>query len=236
VKTALGGRAPAAVAKNLIAGTKLFDPAARRALAEGGEKAIAESKDSLVVWARTLDPLYRKARKWHEDEIESVMAAEGNRIAKARFAVYGKSTYPDATFTLRLSYGKVAGYEAGTTMVAPFTTFYGLYDRALGHGEKPPYDLAPRVKAARGKLDLATKVNFVTTNDIIGGNSGSPVVNAKGEYVGLIFDGNIPSLVGRYAYDGTRNRAVAVHSSGILEAMRVIYGMNALADEVTGTK
>jgi hypothetical protein len=132
-----------------------------------------------------------------------------------------------------MSYGKVAGYESGTTLVAPFTTFYGLYDRALGHGEKPPFDLAPKLKAARRKLNLATKVNFVTTNDIIGGNSGSPVVNAKGEYVGLIFDGNIPSLVGRYAYDETRNRAVAVHSSGILEAMKTIYGMRSLASELT---
>lgn len=233
VKAALGGRRPAAVARELIAGTKLFDPRSRKTLVEGGEKAVAASADPLIAWARRLDPLYRAQRKWYEDEIESVLVAEGNRIAKARFAVYGKSAYPDATFTLRLSYGKVAGYETGTTLVAPFTTFYGLYDRALGHGEKPPFDLAPRVKAARGKLDLSAKVNFVTTNDIIGGNSGSPVVNAKGEYVGLIFDGNIPSLVGRYAYDNARNRAVAVHSSGIVEAMRTIYGMDALADELT---
>lgn len=233
VRAALGGRKPADVAKDLIAGTKLFDPAERKYLVEGGTKAVAASQDPLIVWARTLDPIYRAQRKWYEDEIESVLIAEGNRIAKARFAAYGKSTYPDATFTLRLSYGKVAGYEAGTTLVAPFTTFYGLYDRALGHSEKPPFDLAPKVKAAREKLNLATKVNFVTTNDIIGGNSGSPVVNAKGEYVGLIFDGNIPSLVGRYAYDETRNRAVAVHSSGILEAMWTIYGMDALVDELT---
>jgi hypothetical protein len=233
VKAALGGRKPADVAHELIAGTKLFDPAERRKLVEGGPAAVAASKDALIVWSRGLDAIYRAQRKWYEDEIESVLTAEGNRIAKARFAAYGKSTYPDATFTLRLSYGKVAGYEAGTTLVAPFTTFYGLYDRALGHGEKPPFDLAPKVKAARPKLDLATKVNFVTTNDIIGGNSGSPVVNAKGEYVGLIFDGNIQSLVGRYAYDETRNRAVAVHSSGILEAMRTIYGMRALSAELT---
>jgi hypothetical protein len=233
VKAALGGRKPADVARELVAGAKLFDPAERKKLVEGGEKAVAASKDPLIVWARGLDATYRAQRKWYEDDIESVLIAEGNRIAKARFAVYGKSTYPDATFTLRLSYGKVAGYEAGTTIVAPFTTFYGLYDRALGHGEKPPFDLAPRVKAAREKLNLSTKVNFVTTNDIIGGNSGSPVVNAKGEYVGLIFDGNIPSLVGRYAYDSTRNRAVAVHSSGIVEAMTRIYGMDALAKELT---
>ena len=234
VAAALGGRKPADVAHELIAGTKLFDAAERRKLVAGGPAAVAASKDALIVWARGLDPVYRAQRKWYEDEIESVLIAEGNRIAKARFAAYGKSTYPDATFTLRLSYGKVAGYESGTTLVAPFTTFYGLYDRALGHSEKHPFDLAPKLKAAREKLNLATKLNFVTTNDIIGGNSGSPVVNAKGEYVGLIFDGNIQSLVGRYAYDETRNRAVAVHSSGILEAMRTIYGMDALAAELTG--
>jgi hypothetical protein len=236
VRLALGGQEPAKVAHDLIAGTKLFDVAERKKLIEGGEKAVAASNDTLIVWARKLDPVYRAQRKWYEDEIESVTVAEGNRIAKARFAVYGKSTYPDATFTLRMSYGKVAGYELGTTQVAPFTTFYGLYDRAIGHSEKVPYDLAPRVKAAQSKLSLGTKVNFVTTNDIIGGNSGSPVVNAKGEYVGLVFDGNIQSLVGRYAYDDARNRTVAVHSSGIIEAMRSVYGMGKLADEVAGKK
>jgi hypothetical protein len=238
VRAALGGREPSVVARELIEGTKLFDVAERKKLIEGGEKAVAASADALIVWSRKLDPSYRAQRKWHEDEIESVTVAEGNRIAKARFAVYGKSTYPDATFTLRMSYGKVAGYELGTTLVAPFTTFYGLYDRALGHAEKPPFDLAPRVKAAQSSrsLNLAAKVNFVTTNDIIGGNSGSPIVNAKGEYVGLVFDGNIQSLVGRYAYDDARNRTVAVHSSGIIEAMRNVYGMNKLADEVVGRK
>jgi hypothetical protein len=236
VLAALGGQEPAKVARALIAGTKLFDVAERKKLIEGGEKAVADSSDALIVWARKLDPVYRAQRKWHEDEIESVTVAEGNRIAKARFAVYGKSTYPDATFTLRMSYGKVAGYELGTTLVAPFTTFYGLYDRALGHSEKPPFDLAPRIKASKSKLNLDVKVNFVTTNDIIGGNSGSPIVNAKGEYVGLVFDGNIQSLVGRYAYEDARNRTVAVHSSGIIEAMRSVYGMNKLADEVAGKK
>jgi hypothetical protein len=233
VKAALGGKSPAEKAKELIAGTKLADPAVRKALVEGGEKAVAESSDAMIVWARGLDAVYRAQRKWHEDEIEPVLVGEGNRIAKARFSIWGKAMYPDATFTLRLSYGKVAGYELGTTFVAPFTTFHGLFDRANGMDEKHPFDLAPRVKAAKGRLNLDARLNFVTTNDIIGGNSGSPVVNAKGEYVGLIFDGNIQSLVGRYAYDETRNRAVAVHSQGIVEAMRSIYGMNALADELT---
>ncbi len=234
VAAALGGETPQKVAHDLIAGTKLIDPKERKKLIEGGEKAVATSDDALIVWQRKLDAIYRAQRKWYEDEIESVFTAEGKKIAKARFAVYGKSTYPDATFTLRLSYGKVAAYELGTTIVAPFTTFYGLYDRAIGHGEKPPFDLAPRIKAAKTKIHLETKVNFVTTNDIIGGNSGSPVVNAKGEYVGLVFDGNIQSLVGRYAYDDARNRTVAVHSSGIVEAMRRIYGMGSLADEIEG--
>ncbi len=236
VRAALEGREPALVAKELIAGTKLIDPAQRRKLIDGGQKAIDASTDSLIVWARRLDPVYRAQRKWYEDEIESVMVAEGKKIAKARFSVYGKGTYPDATFTLRMSYGKVAGYGLGTTLVAPFTTFHGVYDRAIGHSEKTPFDLSPRIKASKSKLNLAAKLNFVTTNDIIGGNSGSPIVNAKGEYVGLVFDGNIQSLVGRYAYDGARNRTVAVHSSGIIEAMRSVYGMGALADEVAGKK
>ncbi len=234
VKAALGGKSPAEKAAELVSGTKLFDPAERKKLVEGGAAAVAASTDPLIVWARGLDALYRAQRKWHEDEVESVLVLEGNRVAKARFATWGKSMYPDATFTLRMSYGRVAGYELGTTMVAPFTTYHGLFDRAQGLGEKPPFDLAPRVKAAKKKLDLDARMNFVTTNDIIGGNSGSPIVNAKGEYVGLVFDGNIQSLVGRYVYDETRNRTVAVHSAGIIEAMRTIYGMNALADEVVG--
>ena len=236
VKAALGGKAPAAQAAELVSGTKLFDPAERKKLVEGGQKAVDTSIDPLIVWARGLDSLYRAQRKWHEDEVESVLVIEGNRIAKARFAAWGKSMYPDATFTLRMSYGRVAGYELGTTMVAPFTTYHGLFDRAQGLGEKPPFDLAPRVKASKKKLDLDARLNFVTTNDIIGGNSGSPIVNEKGEYVGLVFDGNIQSLVGRYVYDETRNRTVAVHSDGIIEAMRTIYGMNSLADEVVGKK
>jgi hypothetical protein len=232
VRLALNGRSPADVAREVVLGTELFQPEKRRALVEGGQKAVAHSTDPLIVWVRKLDRLYRAQRKWLEDEIESVLVEEGRKIAVARFAMHGKSLYPDATFTLRLSYGKVAGYECGTTQVAPFTTFYGLFDRAIGHGEKKPFDLAARVRDSRQSLNLSTKINFVTTNDIIGGNSGSPVVNARGEYVGLIFDGNIQSLAGRYAYEPHTNRAVAVHSSGILEAMRVIYGMNDLVNEL----
>jgi uncharacterized protein (UPF0335 family) len=233
VKAALGGADPKAKAAELVSGTKLDDPAYRKQLITGGRKAVEASKDPMIVWARSFDPAYRELRKWAEDEIESVEALEGNRIAKARFAKYGKSAYPDATFTLRLSFGRVAGYDQGTTKVPYKTTFYGLYDRAASFDNAHPFDLPEKVAKAKDTLDLATPLNFVTTNDIIGGNSGSPVFNKDAEYVGLIFDGNIQSLVGRYAYDDTFNRAVAVHSAGIVEAMRKIYGMDALADELT---
>jgi hypothetical protein len=233
VKAALGGSTPKAKAKELTAGTKLDDPEVRKALIKGGVKAVEASKDPMIVWARGLDASYRELRKWTEDEIESVEAGEGNKIARARFALYGKSAYPDATFTLRLSFGRVAGYDQGTTKVPSKTTFFGLYDRSASFDNKHPFDLPQKVAQAETKLDLRTPLNFVTTNDIIGGNSGSPVFNKDSEYVGLIFDGNIQSLVGRYAYSDEFNRAVAVHSSGIVEAMRKIYSMNDLADELT---
>lgn len=233
VKAALGGKDPQARARELVSGTGLADPELRRKLASGGRKAVTASTDPLIAWARGLDGPYRELRKWSEDEVESVETLEGNRLAKARFAVLGTSTYPDATFTLRLSYGKAAGYEEGTTRVPYKTTFHGLYDRAASFDNQPPFDLSPLEAARKGDVDLATPLNFVTTNDIIGGNSGSPVFNRQGEYVGLIFDGNIPSLVGRFSYSEERNRAVAVHSAGILEALRKIYRMYSLADELT---
>lgn len=234
VKAALGGQTPRQKARELVGQTKLADPAVRKSLVEGGASAVAASKDPMIVWARGLDASYRELRQWYEDRIQSVEALEGNRLARARFAIYGKSTYPDATFTLRLSFGRVAGYEQGTTKVPYKTTFHGLYDRGASFDFQPPFDIPKRVAAAESALDLSTPLNFVTTNDIIGGNSGSPVLNAKGEYVGLIFDGNIQSLVGRYAYSDVQGRAVAVHSAGIVAALRTIYGMDALADELTG--
>ncbi len=233
IKAALGGKDPLSVAHALVSSTGLGDPELRRKLVAGGRKAVAVSTDPLIVWARGLDPLYRELRTWREDEIESVEALEGNRLAKARFAILGTSTYPDATFTLRLSYGKVAGYEEGTTKVPGRTTFYGLYDRAASFGNQQPFDLSPLEAERKLDVDLATPIDFITTNDIIGGNSGSPVFNRDGEYVGLIFDGNIPGLALRFAYSEERARAVAVHSSGILEGLRKIYRMGSLADELT---
>ena len=233
VKAALGGQDPRAAAHDLISGTGLVDPEVRKKLVAGGRQAVAASRDPLIVWARNLDPLYRELRRWREDEVESVEALEGNRLAKARFAVLGTSAYPDATFTLRLSYGKVAGYEEGTTRVPYQTTFYGLYDRAASFDNAPPFDLSPLESERKDDVALATPLNFVTTNDIIGGNSGSPVFNRGGEYVGLIFDGNIPGLALRFAYSEESARAVAVHSSGILAGLRQIYRMDSLADELT---
>ncbi|MBI4422719.1 MAG: S46 family peptidase [Elusimicrobia bacterium] len=232
VKAALEGRNPAGRARELIATTKLSDAKVRKELVAGGLAAVEASTDPLIVWARRLDPLYRQTRKWYEDKVQPVEAFEGKKIAAARFAVQGKGAYPDATFTLRLSYGRVAGYDEDTTKVPYKTTFYGLYARSADFDNKPPFNLTARVDRARGAVDLSTPLNFVTTNDIIGGNSGSPVLNRAGEYVGLIFDGNIQGLVLRYAYADEQARAVAVHSRGILEALRKIYGMDGLAGEL----
>src|SRR5262249_2265807 len=150
--------------------------------------------------------------------------------------MYGRTTYPDATFTLRLSYGAVKGYDFAGTHVPSKTTFHGLYERHAAFDGKPPFDLPERYLQRKAQLDLATPLDFVLTTDIIGGNSGSPVVNRKGELVGLIFDGNIQSLGNRFVYDEQVARAVAVHSSAILEALRKIYDAGALADEIAGSK
>jgi hypothetical protein len=219
-----------------IDGTKLADVAVRKALLDGGEAAVSSSTDPMIVAALRTDPLVREDRRWRHDEISSVLTAAGEKLGRARFLVYGKDAYPDATFTLRLSYGTVGGYPYNGTIAPPFTTFYGLYDRAASFGNKPPFDLTPKEQAGRDKLDLSTPLDFVSTADIIGGNSGSPVVNRDGELVGLIFDGNIESLAGDFIYDGSKNRAVAVHTSGMIEALRKLYGAGTLADELEGKK
>jgi hypothetical protein len=230
----LKGRTPDVVAKEAIGGTKLADPAARKALAAAGPAGVAASTDPLVVLARTADPFARKNQKMIDDQVTSVETEAGEKIGRARFAVYGHSTYPDATFTLRLSYGQVKGYPMNGTIAPPKTTMFGLYDRANAFDNKPPFQLPRRYVDRRAALDLSTPMNFVTTNDIIGGNSGSPVVNRNGELVGLIFDGNIESLVGRFVYSEESNRSVAVHSAVIIEALRKLYDAGAIADELQG--
>jgi len=170
------------------------------------------------------------------DTVASVLTPAGEKLGKARFLVYGKNAYPDATFTLRLSYGTVEGFPYNGTVAPPFTTFYGLYDRAASFGDKAPFNLTPKESASLGKLNLSTPLDFVSTGDIIGGNSGSPVVNRDGDLVGLVFDGNIDSMAGDFVYDGTKNRAVAVHSAGMIEGLRKLYDAGTLADELEGKR
>jgi hypothetical protein len=220
----------------LVDGTKMGDAAFRKSLLDGGEAAVAASTDPMIVAARRVEPILRETNRRIRDTISSVLTPAGEKLGKARFLVYGKDAYPDATFTLRLSYGAVDGYPYNGTIAPPFTTFYGLYDRAASFSNKPPFDLTPKQAAGRDKIDLSTPLDFVTTNDIIGGNSGSPVVNRDCELVGLVFDGNIESLAGDFVYDGSKNRTVAVHSAGMIEGLRKLYGADALADELQGKK
>jgi hypothetical protein len=232
IKAALGGKSPSAAAAALIGGTKLDDQAARKALLDGGPSAINASKDPLILLGRDIDPIARGVKKTLDRDVTSVSSAAREKVGRARFAVYGTSVYPDATFTLRLSYGKVSGYPMNGTKAPYKTTFFGLFDRSASFDNKPPFQLTPRFVNKRAQVDMATPLDFVSTNDIIGGNSGSPVVNRAGELVGLIFDGNIESLVGRFVYDEEKNRAVAVHAGAILHALRTVYDAAPLADEL----
>jgi len=236
IKAALGNSTPAETVKRAVAGTQLKDVAARKALLEGGADAIAKSTDPMIMLARSVEPVIRELRAWNEEKILNVEASAGEKIAKARFAVYGKSIAPDANFNLRLTYGRVAGYEEDTTLVPFKTTLFGLYDRAASFAEKPPYNLPARYKEGRGKLDLSTPLNFVYSADTIGGMSGSPVINRNAELVGLNFDSNLQKLSNRYWYIEERegSRAVAVHSAAILEVLRKLYDAQDLAKELTG--
>ena len=236
VQKVLQGKTPAEAAKDLIANTKLEDVAVRKQLYEGGQAAIEASMDPLIVAMRAIDPDARAARKEFEDKVDAVVRRDGALIAKTRFAQSGFTQPPDATFTLRLSYGVVKGYtEDGKTI--PFkTTMGGAFEHAALHGNQAPYQLPESWLKAKPKLDLKTPLNFVSTADIIGGNSGSPTVNTKGEVVGIIFDGNIQSLPWNFAYSDVQGRAVSVDARGIQEALRNIYGATALADELMDKK
>jgi hypothetical protein len=234
LKTILKGRTPGQAAADLVNGTKLVDPAVRRKLVDGGEAAVAASNDPMIVLARELDPARREMLHWYQDQVESVEERGGEQLGKARFAVYGKDTYPDATFTLRLSYGQVKGYPMNGTIAPSKTTFFGLYDRAYSFNLQPPFNLPARYAEGKDKIDLSTPLDFVTTNDVVGGNSGSPVINRNAELVGLVFDGNIESLVGDFVYDGESNRTVAVHTAAMTEALGKIYNAGALLKELMG--
>ncbi len=233
VKQILGVESPEEVATRVIKGTKLKDLTVRKALWDGGKKAIEASDDPMIKLARAIEPTARALRQKFDDEIDAPRRKNGELLAKARFAVAGTKTYPDATFTLRLSFGQVKGWEENGKQVDPITDFGGAFNRATG---RPPFDLPPTWTGAKARLDLKTPFNFVTTNDIIGGNSSSPVINKNGELVGLVFDGNIESLGGDYGFDETVNRTVAVHSEGILSALQKIYGADRIVDELRPAK
>jgi hypothetical protein len=236
VKAALNGKSPEEAAKALITGTKLDDVAVRKQLYEGGKAAIDASTDPLIVLMRNVDPEARAVRKRFDDEVDAVVGRDGAIIARARFAQTGFTQPPDATFTLRLSYGTIKGYEENGKKIPYFTTFDGAFQHSEEHGNKPPFNLAASWPKMKAKLNLQTPLNYVSTADIIGGNSGSPTVNKAGEVVGIIFDGNIQSLVLDFYYDDRQARAVSVDSRGIIEALRNIYGADALVNELTGTK
>jgi Peptidase S46 len=229
VQRVLAGQSPEARARALVRGTRLADPKVRQALLEGGKAAVEASRDPMVLLAREVDAESRALRKRYEEEVEAVEQKASEAIARARFAVLGTSVYPDATGTLRLSWGEVKGWEERGRTVAPRTTFGQAFARATGDF---PLALPPSWLKARPKLDLEVPLNVATTNDIIGGNSGSPLLDREGRVVGLIFDGNLPSLGGRYGYDAPKNRAVAVHGDAILQALERIYGAGRVLEEL----
>ncbi len=229
----LGGKTPEARATELVDGTRITDSEIRSLLVAGGKATIDVSTDPMITLARELEPDAQAIAKRYEDEVVSVQANAYPKIGQAVFAVDGPRAYPDATLTLRLSYGTVKGYLEDGKKIPPYTVAAGLYERAAQHAGQPDYELAPKWAAAKAAINPKTPFNFVSTNDIVGGNSGSAVVNRKGELVGLIFDGNIQSLPGYYIFDEP-NRAVSVDSRIIIEAFRKVYGAGALADEITG--
>lgn len=232
VRQVLQGKSPSERASELIQKTQLKNVAVRRILAEGGTAAMKESFDPMILLAQIVDPASRAIRKKFEEQVEEPERQSYAQIAQALFAVKGTSVYPDATFTLRLAFGEVKGYEEGTEMISPYTTLRGAFEHEASHGAVSPFLLPKAWHDKKDLLNLETPFNFVATADIIGGNSGSPVVNKKGELVGLIFDGNIHSLVADYFYEEKLNRAVSVDSRGMLEVLKTVYEASELVKEL----
>jgi hypothetical protein len=233
VQKVLAGKSPHARAVELVSGTKLKDVAVRKDLYAKGAAALQAADDPMLDLARMIDAPAREARKIYDAQ-EEIKKQAYSEIAKARFAIEGTSSYPDATFTLRLSYGTVRGYEQDGKQIPAFTDFAGLYQRSTEHDNKPPFDLPQRWIDKKSNLNLATHFNFVSDADIIGGNSGSPVVNKAGEFCGIIFDGNIQSLVLDCIFSDKQARAVSVDSAAISEALRKVYDAQSLVDELEG--
>ena len=229
----LAGRTPEHVAGSLVAATHVGDAAFRKSIVDGGQAAVASSTDPFIVLANRIDPLNREVQS-HADRLNAIVAANNEKLGRALFAVYGTSLPPDATFTLRISDGIAAGYPMNGTIAPYKVTFYGLYDRAESFDYKDPFMIPKRWIDRRDRLDLKVPFNWVSTNDIIGGNSGSPVINRNSEIVGLIFDGNIESVSGRFLFSPAAMRSVSVHSSAIIEALRKMYDASWIADELQG--
>jgi Peptidase S46 len=233
VRTLLAEYSPDTLAASLVDGTKLADPAVRKQLWDGGQAAIDASTDPMIRIAKLVDPQARALRKKFEDEVEAVVDSSQEKIAAARFAALGTGVYPDATFTLRLNFGTVQGWDEAGTPVVPFTRLIRAFERSTG---SEPFRLPDTWTAKRAQLDMDTKFDLSTNNDIVGGNSGSPMVNAKGEIVGLVFDGNIHSISGTYWFDTVKNRSVAVHPAIIRTALTQVYATQRLAAELGITK
>lgn len=235
VKQILADKSPKARAAELVAGTRMGDAKERAAIFAGGKAAVAASTDPFIELARLVDARARELRTKYDNEVLAVEREAYSKIAQSVFATQGDAAYPDATFTLRLSYGQVKGYVENGKTIAPFTEIRGLYVRGDEHKQKPPYKIADSWMKARATINPTTPFDFVSTNDIVGGNSGSPVINVKGELVGLIFDGNIQSLPGYFIYDEAVNRAVSVDARGMLEALKVVYKADWIAGELTSS-
>jgi hypothetical protein len=233
LQAALADRTPEQAAAALVSGTRVGDVAFRRSLLEGGAPAIASSNDPLIALARRIDPLNRDVLA-RAARLNAVITSNTEKLGSALFEIYGTALPPDATFTLRISDGLVKGYPMNGTIAPYKTTFMGMYARSAEFDAKPPFDLPPRWVQRKDRLDLTTQYDFVSTTDIIGGNSGSPVINRNGEVVGLAFDGNIEGVANRFLYESEKQRTVSVSSAAIVEALRKMYDAAALANELSG--
>jgi molybdenum-dependent DNA-binding transcriptional regulator ModE len=232
VKQVLDGKSPNEQASELIRGTKLKDVAERKRLGEGGKAVVDASNDPMIRVMRIVDPRARELRKTYEESVDEPLRQAYAKIANATFRTSGGATYPDATFTLRLAFGTVKGYEENGKQIPWATTMAGTFEHSAEHGNKPPFDLPKSWLSKKEAVKGSTPFNFVSTADIIGGNSGSPVVNRAGEFVGIIFDGNLQSLPWDYQFDDRVGRAVAVDSAAILEALRKIYAADNVVAEL----